>query len=317
MTMKARLSAAGAAAALLALGSMPAMAQDYSGAFTFGYSSGQIDDGGGFSEDVSAVTLHGRMQVQFPDGFRFGGRLYHLSPRMDDFMSSNDSISITGNELNAGFALPSGAWFGVYSEQIDVTGTISSYPFPVTIGQHYYGIEGGTNIAGVAVKAFYGDGNDTTSYGVSGNYTAGNYAVGGYYTHSDLLDAWSPGIDLDSYGIGGVYSVSQQFAVFAGVGNTSMSMTGMSGSYDIMDYGIGVSYDLSSMVNLPLFASLEYSGAKMSDSGGGDDVTLDGFTLSVTVPMGSGHSMVPDNSVAAAAMNPSHSAISQLVLMTF
>lgn len=297
------------------------MAQDYSGAFTFGYSSGQIDNGGGFSEDVSAVTLHGRMQVQFPDGFRFGGRLYHLSPRVDDFMSSNDSISITGNELNAGFALPSGAWFGVYSEQIDVTATFGSMTFPVTIGQHYYGIEGGTNIAGVAVKAFYGDGNDTTSYGVSGNYTAGNYAVGGYYTHSDvglgILDPGAPSTDLDSYGIGGVYNVSQQFAVFAGVGNTSISPPSTSDSYDILGYGIGVSYDLSSMVNLPLFASLEYSGAKFTESGSSDEITLDGFTLSVTVPMGSGHSMVPDNSVAAAAMNPSHSAISQLVLMTF
>ena len=313
MAAKSTWPIAGIAASLLAITGAPLLAQDYSGAFTFGYSSGSISDGTD-SADVTALTLHGTMQVQFPDGFRFGARLTHVSPDIEGLGGLD--LQIRGTELTAGYALSNGAWFGVYSE--DIGGSAEGIPgiSLISLGQHYYGIEGGTNVAGVAVRGFYGSGNSVTSYGVSGRYGADRYVVGGYFMHSDVTVSVPMSADIDSYGIAGTYAVSDQIALFGGVANSSVSAMG-SDMADIMDYGIGASYSLSGMTSIPLFASLEYSGAKVSNPSGPGESTLDGFTLSLTVPMGQSRSMVPENSVAAAVLNPTHSAISQLGLMSF
>lgn len=305
---------AGAAVSLLALGTAPLMAQEYSGAFTFGYTSGSLDIFGTSGPDVTQLSLHGDITVQFPDGFRFGGRFVHLTPDVEGLPITPH---ITMTELTAGFAMQNGMWFGVYTEKLDFTAN----GLPITLGQTYYGIEGGTSVAGVDVKAFYGTGDEMTSYGLSGRYEAARFVVGGYYAHSDtdLGVAPSTVLDLDSYGIGGAYQISQQFSVFAGAGNTSVAIPiGPGDVADVLDYGVGVSYDMTAMTNLPLVASLEYSAAKVSLAGGGGDLTLDGFTLSVTVPMGNRNGIVvPANSVAGAALNPTHSAITQMSLMSF
>lgn len=319
MSNRNKWMVAGAAVSLLALGTAPLMAQDYSGAFTFGYSSGSTDDSGTAGPDVSQLSLHGDIAVQFPDGFRFGGRFVHLTPDVDDL---DITPHITMTELTAGFAMQNGMWFGVYTEKNDVS--VDDIPLlsAITLGQTYYGIEGGTTVGGVDVKAFYGTGNEMTSYGLSGRYEAARFVVGGYYTHSDTDFGFGTTVlDLDSYGIGGAYQISQQFSVFAGAGNTSIASPAPIGPgdlADVLDYGIGVSYDMTSMVNIPLVASLEYSVAKVTPAGGGGDLTLDGFTLSMTIPMGNRHGIVvPANSVAGAALNPTHSAISQMALMSF
>lgn len=322
MTININRPMAGVAASILALAAAPALAQDYSGQFTFGYTgaTASVDASGFPSEDLSdvnSVTLHGTIQVQFPDGFRLGARLSYVNPEIKEIDELD--LKLSGTELSAGYAMANGAWFGVFSEQIDVTGGLDGVgTLPFNIGQHFYGVEGGTNVAGIAVKGFVGTGNDTTSYGVSGSYSTPQYAVGAYYTHSDVgLEVFGvDDIDLDSYGVGGVYNINQQFAVFGGVANTAVDIPGVSEDIDLMSYGIGVSYDLSNMVNLPLYTSLEYGGTRAS-IGSDLDFDLDGFTVSVTVPMGGAASMVPENSVAAAALNPTHSALGQAALMAF
>lgn len=316
------------AVSLLALGTAPLMAQDYSGAFTFGYSNGSVSVPGGLpagvSVDVDAITLHGTLAVQFPDGFRMGARMVHISPD-GTLKTPGGSISATdlvGNielretELNFGYTLASGAWFGVYSE--DTAVSIEALPL-VSISHHSYGIEGGTNFSGVDVRGFVGSGNDVTSYGVSAQYATNQFVVGGNYMHSDVsLPGAGTIAKLDNFGIAGAYQINPQFGVFAGVARTTASdAVGLGLEAGLTSYGLGVSYDMSSLVNMPLIASVEYGGTKLDVTGAGDIGSIDGFTLGVTIPMGNNQSTVPANSVAGAVLAPTHNVISQTALMSF
>lgn len=319
-------SVAGVSAVFLAVGGAPLMAQDYSGAFTIGYGSASVSSDfipPGESIDMTELTAHGDLSVQFPDGFRLGARFYHISPDIDiSGFPPSPNLQVRGSELNFGYTMPSGAWFAVYAEEFDVNVNDEPLLSLISIGQHYYGIEGGTTYGGVDVSAFVGKGNDVTSYGVAAQYATNQFVVGGNYMHSDIaIFPGSPSVDadLDNYGIAGAYQINPQFGVFAGAGMTKGTISIAPGDdATITAYGIGVSYDMSSFVNLPMIVSVEYAGTQL-DVSGTDVGTVDGFRLGLTMPLGSSTRSinVPGNSVAHSILNPTHSAITQMALMSF
>lgn len=295
-----KLPVAAVTASLLAISGAPLLAQEYSGAFSFGYSDSTVYVGGTKVAGQNALGFRGAVNVQFSDGFRMGARLMHGAVEYtgpDGSTMGEDNLR--GAEVNFGYTMANGAWFGVYYEDYGPVG-----PLGPSSSHYTYGIEGGTNFRGVDVHGFIGTGDDVTSYGVGGQYATDRFTVGGSFIRSEPSDSSMSGW-MNNIGVAGAYQINQQFGVFAGANRA----TSNSSSGNFNTYGLGVSYDLSGLVRLPLVASIEYVGWRV------DDEKSDGFSVGLTIPLGSNRSNVPMNSVAGHVLVPAHDAINQYSMM--
>ena len=77
--------------------------------------------------------------------------------------------------------------------------------------------------------------------------------------------------------------------------------------------GIGLGYDLSGWTNMPMVASLELSRSRLSESGVGS-IDVDSVRFGLTLPLGGSSTVAPQNSTAAAAMEPRRNALSTTLL---
>lgn len=287
MALKFDLSVAGVAASVIALAGAPALAQDYSGAFTLGYNSIGEDFTGG--DRFNTTRLSGDISVQFPSGFQFGARVDHANLTFSGGSGSEQADAI---KVNARYNMQSGAWAGIFSESINVEG----------FGLSTIGLEGGMRFGNAGIGAFYGTskflGETVSNYGISGAYESGPLVAGAYYTRSEAV-----GEHVNAYGIGGAYQIGTQFAVFAGANRFDSSVVP---DVKFTQYGVGGSYDLSNMVHAPMFVSGEYLGLDLEGN------KLKGFSLSVTIPLGGQGSMIPNGSVANSVLAPSHGVLGQI-----
>ena len=286
-----------------------ASAQTFTGSVTLGYGLGEVSINpplGSDSFDLNSVTLDGRIAVDLGNGFSVGGRVDRANLDIEAF-----PVDIAGNLMNvhAAYAFGGGGWAGLYAEDA----SISIDMLPIDIGSTQYGIEGGYKGAGYAVSGFYGADDDVSHMGFAASWTGTpKLTVGGSFTRTNI-DMFGTDIDIDYFGVAGTYDINEKLNVFAGIGQSSIG--DLDG--DMTTYGVGLGYDMSGFSKIPMVASIELARSQISAFGADDIIDLDTVRIGLTIPFGAGASKAPLNSVADSILNPSHSAISQTILMAF
>ena len=286
-----------------------ASAQTFTGGFTLGYGTGEVSinpplPSGSF--DLNSLTIDGRIGIDLGNGWSVGGRVDRANIEQDLV-----PIDIAGNlmSVNAAYSFGGGAWVGLYAEDASISIDVIS----IDIGSTQYGIEGGYKGAGYAVSGFYGADDDISHMGFAASWTGTpKLTVGGSFTRTNI-DAFGADIDVDYFGIAGTYDINDKLNVFAGIGQSSIDDF----DGDMTTYGVGLGYDMSGFSKIPMVASIELARSEISAFGASDIIDLDTVRIGLTIPFGSAASKAPLNSVADSILNPSHSAISQTILMAF
>lgn len=289
---------------------MSAFAQEYSGAITLGYAKSDVSD---ISENIYTNSLDGRASVHFDNGVTLGANANAVRGHMQ---GTSGHITGTVFGVQGGYQLPSSLRFGVYAEKakLDVTG-LGTDPSATSAG-----ITAGYDYAGVKMDGFIGrtttnpdlpSGIDVNDYGIMVRYTAMPKLTLGGNLMRTRVSGGGDHINLDMIGVAGAYEFNDQWTAFGGVTRTKVSDLDAKAT----TFGLGVSYDLSSLVNFKSSASLEYARTK-ADLGGGDG-SLNSVRLGFTIPFGQATSKMPLNSVADSILNPTHSVASSTVLNAF
>lgn len=300
-----------ALAALLAGLAGGASAQvTYSGSATLGYAMGEGSGELSSAPDMDALTADLAASLSFGNGFGLdlGIGLGNL-----DIDGSSEDLDVSYVSAAPKFDFGNGFTAGAYIEQ----GKVEMYGDDIKMLS--YGLTGDYAIAGAVVSAYYGKSEtdpDLTSdydiydYGLGATYMVNpDFKVAGGWSRS-RISAFGTDIDLDVWKIGAAYSVTDAFTVFGG------GLFGSVEDADIRVYGIGVSYDLSTVAPLPLIASIEYSTDELELSGdtGGYDV----WRFGVTIPFGDKTGpVVPLNSVTGAVFDPKANVITDGILAAF
>ncbi|MGI3165509.1 hypothetical protein [Pseudooceanicola sp. 200-1SW] len=268
----------------------------FDGAVTLGYAwgegKGQLDG----APDINAPTLDVAGTLSFGNGFDLGMGLTVGTLDIDG-VSTDLDLSYVG--LTPTYTFSNGAYVGVYAERTKLDLGFAD------ASATSFGLLGGYTTGAMDVSAFIGQtetdpdlpsGVDVTDWGVSGTYLVSeDLLVGGGLARS-RLDMSGTEIDMDMLKIGAAYDYNG-FTVFGG---------GAFGSVEVVDVtilGVGVAYDMSSMINMPLSASVEYTSNEIDMLGtdGGYDV----WKFGLTFPLGDKSGpVVPQNSVAAGAFDP-------------
>lgn len=295
-----------AAACLLAL-PHAANAQDWSGGVTLGYGHSSVS---GISQDLTQLTLDGRVKADLGNGLSLGARLDTVNLSVDGV---SQSLNGTLLGVDGSYKLGNGLSFGLYAEQAKLSISGSS------IHGNSYGLTAGYAMNGLTLNGYVGrtesnffpSGFNMTTIGLGATYDAApNLTVGGSLARTRLSNGGSSA-DLTTIGIAAAYQINNDFTVFGGVSQTSLDIV----SADLTNFGLGVSYNLASALNFPAVASLEL--ARTNAGLGGGSGHLNTVRVGLTIPLGKSTSKVPLNSVADSIFSPSHSVISSAVLTTF
>lgn len=285
-----------------------AAAQDFSGAATLGYGRLTVAD---VDQSASILSLDGKFDVKFDSGLSFGADFSGNSLNVED-VSETLTASTIGLEAAYRFANNISAGAYVEHSRVDID------DFGFNLSATSYGLSGGYAVNGATFKGFVGtttyddaDGVDVVDLGlIAGVQAAPNLFLAGSVLNTNLSDG-ADDVNLRILGAAAVYGIDDSLTVFAGIADTSLDIE----DANLTTFGLGVSYDLTSVASFAASVSLELARTNLDL--GGDSGNLDTVRLGVTIPMGGGNAKVPLNSVAGAVMNPRHSAESSAVLSTF
>ena len=298
------------AALACVLSPMSAFAQDYSGAVTLGYAKSDVS---GTSDDIYTNSLDGRASVHFDNGVTLGANANAVRGHMQ-----GGAGHITGSVfgVQGGYQLPSTLRFGAYAEKakLDITGLgtdLSATSAGITAGYDYANVKMDGFIGRTTTNPDLPGGVDVNDYGIMVRYTAMPKVTLGGNLMRTRLSGGGDHADIDMIGVAGAYDFNDQWTAFGGVTRTKVSALDAKAT----TFGLGVSYDLSSLVNFNSSASLEYARTKTNLLGA--DGSLNSVRLGVTIPFGQASSKVPLNSVADSILNPTHSVVSSTVLSAF
>jgi hypothetical protein len=286
------------------------MAQDISGAVTLGYAKSDVSD---ISQNIYTNSLDARAKVNFDNGVMLGANANAVRGHAQD-LSGHITGSVLG--VQGGYQLPNSLRFGVYAEKakLDVTGLgtdLSATSAGITAGYDYAGVNMDGFIGRTTTNPDLPSGVDVNDYGIALKYAAmPKMTVGGSLMRTRISDGGNH-IDLDLIGVAGTYEINDQWTAFGGLTRTKVSDL----DAKVTTFGLGVSYDMTSLVNFASTASLEYANTKLDV--GGSDGSLKSLRLGVTIPFGKETGKVPMNSVADSILNPTHSALSSTVLSAF
>lgn len=271
-----------------------AQAQDVSGAVTLGYSSITFDNS---NFDANTTSLDGYFDVDFGNGFSIGADVGIQSLDID---GASDRFKTVDAALNGRYRFASGLTLGGYVEatRLDFG--------PGDTNFSSYGVTLGYATQNWSVEGFIGktdidfSNNDLTDYGFLASYKpVAAVTLGGGVIRSEF-DGGDEAYTLVR--LAGIYDISPAFSVFGGFDRLSIDST------DLTDVGIGVGYDLAQFTGRSVILSLEYSQIDLNNSGSNIDIVEFG----VTIPLGTGASKVPLNSVAGNVLRSRHSALSGL-----
>lgn len=307
-------SSASIAALILAAAPSLVMAQDISGGLTLGFGHTDVSD---VPEDITTLTLDGRVDLAFDSGLTLGARLDAVRGEMDGMAGD-----ITGTVLGAtaGYRFGNGLELGLYAEKAE----LSVDGLGVDPSATSLGVTAGYAMNGVQLGGFFGRtttdpdlpaGVDVKDLGLSIAYDASDRFLVGANVMRTRLSSGGTDVDLDMVGIAAAYEFNDKWTGFGGVSRTSLDLV----NADLTTFGFGVSYDLSSLLNFGSVASIEL--ARTDADLGGTDGSLDTVRFGFTIPLGgktaTGAKKVPLNSVADAVLNPTHSVLSSTVLTAF
>ncbi|MDQ2067731.1 hypothetical protein Q9295_15245 [Xinfangfangia sp. CPCC 101601] len=304
-----------AAAVSLAFCATGALAQDFSGAVTLGYSHTKQSD---LEVSLNGLTLDGRADFALGNGLTFGARYNSFSLDVAGF-----DLDINGSliGLDVKYAISDAFSAGVFLEQAEIGGELGGVKVSSLAASKTVGIEGHYTSGNLEFGAFYATstpgglaamllaGTDMSHFGLSAQYNASAaFTVGGSFMRT-TVEAPGGGMsfDLDYVGLAAVYSVNDSTSLFGGWSKTSQ------GDLDIAlsTLAVGGAYDLSERAGMPLIASLELARTTLDIAGGGFEPTVESIRLGLTMPLGRGSVKAPLNSTADAILNPSHTVISQ------
>ncbi len=281
-------------------------AQDLSGGVTLGYGNHDIAGQG-----LTTTSLDGRVKLAFANGMTLGVSAGYLDLGID---GAPFDISANFVGLDAGYNFGNGISAGVYVEQL--TGSVSALPIDLTLKS--IGAEVGYTTGNLQFGAHVGrtstspDINiDIDNVGLTAKYTPSEKLdIGGAFLRATLSSGGSE-IDIDMLGVAAAYDINPQLSVFGGVSRTSISDVDV----DFTTMGLGVGYDLSSMVGMASIVSLEVARTEVSLGGGSED--LDTLRLGLTFPLGGKGTEAPLNSVADSIFNPRHGAVNAALTGAF
>ncbi len=289
---------------------LPAAAQDFSGVMTLGYGNSSID---GVEEDISNLSLDGRVKGDFGNGFSMGARLSLNRVEIDEV---DDSIDVSMIGVTGAYRTPLGLSIGAYAEQADLSTDLLGEDLTLTS----YGVMLGYSLVGVDMAAFVGmsetdpelpDDVDIMDYGIVAHYRIGERGIFGGSILVTNIDVGGTDLGIGVAGLAGSYAINDDWMVFAGAADASIGDLDV----DATTLGIGVAYDLGNATGFNALVSLELARTRFDY--GPDDVDDDTVRVGLTIPFGKGGAAAPLNSVADAVLNPTHSAATSAVLGVF
>lgn len=308
------------AVAISSVSPLAALAQDFSGAVTLGYSHTDISDA---DAKMNGLSLDGRLSYSLGNGLSFGTRFDTF--RLD---AANADLDITGTlmAIDASYAVSDAFSAGVFYEHAEVGASMAGTSISSIAASNTYGIEGSYKTGALEFGGFVatstpggllgaslaGADLDIRHLGLSAAYApAGNLTIGGSFINTNL-DSGAAGVDVDIkyLGLATVYDLNDSYTLFGGLSRTWLKESGVDAS--LTTIGLGLSYDLGALAGMPLSASVEL--ARTTADLGGSDTDINSIRLGLTIPLGGEGAKAPLNSTADAILNPSHSAISQTVL---
>lgn len=294
--------------ALAAFSPMMVSAQEMSGAVTLGIAQTSLPDG---LPDLSTISLDGKLDVDYAGRLFFGA---NISTAKVDIDGISEDLSATTIGLTAGFPLGSmwngGAYFEHAALDIDGFGTESINSYGLFVGYTSdlmaFEVFGGETDG----DALSGTGVDWYDIGARASFAIGDRGeVGGHWINSRLSSGGFD-VDLTSVGVGGSFEVAQGFSVFAGLNRSEIDVF----VGDVTTFGLGVGYDMASVVNFPATVSLELVRSRLDD--GVDNYDADSIRFGVTIPFG-GAKSTPMNSIASSASSPNRTALTTAINSDF
>jgi hypothetical protein len=285
----------------------PAMvaAQAFDGTAMVGYAYNDAEG----SQGVHTPNIEGRFGYDAGNGFRFGADLSGMHGSENGV--SGDLSLLTGG-LYGSYKFANGFNLGMYGENasIDVSGLADD------LSARSIGLMGGYDIETTKVSAFMGrsktspslpEGVDIKDYGIAARFNASEqFTFGGSIVRS-TVSGYGVSADLDYAGIAGAYRIDPSWTVFGGLTDTKLESSG-----SITSFGLGASYDMSNYMREGSSMSLEVARSKLTGVG-----HMNTLRVGLSVPIGGTASSVPLNSVADAAMNPRHNALTSAILSAF
>ncbi len=288
----------------------------FDGAFTAGYSFGNIDNA---NIDLHAGEFMFEGDIGFGGGFEVG---FDANFTLGQASSGSTDVDIDISRLQLAPRYNFGAFYvGGYYQNTSVDVGIAP-PFALSLDMDSYGGFVGYESANYWAEVYYGQseintGNtDVDDVGVAGGYRFhSNMEIFGHYAMS-TVDTGGGDIDVMAVAIGAQYGFKGGLSVFGSLGHAEVDSNGGGGpDGTAKEVSLGVAYGLSRNSSFPVTVSAEVARRKFDGATfGNDEMTT--VRLGVTVPFGNA-STLPLNSSARIARGDYRSAITELVGSAF
>lgn len=292
------------------------LSQDFSGAVTFGYSHTDVPDA---NTKLNGVQLDGRLNLSMGNGLAFDARynVFNLG-----VAGADADISGSLMALAVTYDVSSALSAGVFVENAELGVDFAGLALGSIASSNTFGIEGHYKTSVLDFGASVATGKtggliaaalpnvDLMHFGLSAIYTPSDaLTLGGSFIRTNLESAALPGsVNIDYIGLAANYVINDKFSVFGGLSRTKTDLVDLQAT----SISLGGSYDMSSFAGMPLMASLELAQTRPELLGA--DTKINSIRLGMTIPLGRNAAKAPLNSGADAILNPSHSALSQMLL---
>lgn len=287
-----------------------AYAQQFSGAATLGYSHSSVSNGGG---DINSWTLDAVGDLSFGNNMTLGmvGSFGNINP------DGAGDLNATDLGLDLRYQFTNGARIGGYVDYASLDFNPGG-----SIDLTSYGVMGGYQAERFNIDLHIGvtdtsptliPGLDWVDYGVNVGYdVSDNTRIAGHYIVSNL-SVGGGDVNLTSFGIAADHHFGKGWSAYGGLSWFDIDVANI----EMVSASVGVGYDMSQVVNVPVQLSLELARNTVNASGGGFATDMDTIRVGVTMPLGQNTRAIPQNSAAAKIMRPRHNAASTAFSMAF
>ena len=281
------------AAALVAVLPFSAMATDFDGAVTLGYSKLTTSDGSPGATDVSLdLTTSFAINSNLKLGVDVG---------LMQVKQFSNKANLNDAAVRLDYRIDNGVSVGGYLEKTSIEDASGGNE---SIGVMSYGLSSGYEAENYQVTAYFGK---TALSGAGNSETLSDYGVSGGYAVNDRLafvlnvshtQAPSSMGSANIVDLAATYKFNDQFSMFGGV--TRLSAGGSSEVATL--YGLGVGYSLEGVSKNPVVLSLEVGRTTQGSFSEHTNVIRAGITF----PLGNSKTSTPLNSLAGRIESRKH-----------
>lgn len=301
-----------AVAAIFAAAALPSMAGavDAWGTVTLGYGHTSISDGGG---DANSGSIDFSGGVKFNPNLTLNFDASWIKFHPEDYDLDTRAFSAA---LNLDYRFDNGLLVGAYLEH----GKIDEDDLSGDLSATSWGLKVGYATDELMAVAFYGktetdpdlpSGVDVKDWGLNLGYRINDRtSLAANYVRT-RLEGFGDHADIDYVDLGASHQLTADWGVFGGASFASLDEADL----DVNTFGLGASYYLGNVTQVPATISLEYARSELKVSG--SSAHTDTIRLGLTMPLGGKGAKLPLNSVAGAVQNPRHDALSSMILSVF